>query len=637
MKKFLGRLTGLAIGALLGASLPVLAATFNLFSPATGILKGSASTYVTTAAASADVISLWSGSCDVSHFLRGDGTCATAGAGTVTSVSGGVGITATPNPIVGAGSLAVDQTFTPTWTGLHTFDGLIIADSVIGEETITVFGADSNRTVDVIGSPNAGVSLGLGVQAGTNSSDWAMFVQGVPASPTEFMRIYGDGGMTIGLPTGSDKGLGTLNVDSNIFIDNVAVCRSDGTNCPAGASFANPTGSIGLTAVNGVAVTAERSDSTHALSQAIVPTWTGVHTFSNATTPIVIFNTSGAAADQKNTQVRTGSTGSFTISAAADATPSTSGTSIFAAGRTGAAWSTLQFGNVTDNPTYNFLGTGTTTLGGNIALTFSQNASTLTTILNSNAGTAALAGLSLSNGTRSFAFQIYGTGSTAAGWTSGPSGEQILIGTSGNLPFSFGTSGGERMRISGAGVVSVNGANNLTVNGTQVCLADGTNCLATGGVGSVQVKYKSSTTSRNTTVTVTCDPALTISNLVNGAVYQVETLLNFDGNGITANGWRVSMNGGGNVAASMVTDQQTANTNTTTANTAPVNTSQTDVGAEFNAAFTAAGRLGIVSGKAIYSITNATNTICVNWAQSASSGTNTDLNAGSSMVITRLQ
>ena len=44
--------------------------------------------------------------------------------------------------------------------------------------------------------------------------------------------------------------------------------------------FANPSATIGLTPVNGVAATALRSDAAPALSQSIVPTWTGVHTFS---------------------------------------------------------------------------------------------------------------------------------------------------------------------------------------------------------------------------------------------------------------------------------------------------------------------------------------------------------------------
>jgi hypothetical protein len=43
---------------------------------------------------------------------------------------------------------------------------------------------------------------------------------------------------------------------------------------------ANPSATIGLTAVNGSASTFMRSDAAPALSQAIVPTWTGLHTFS---------------------------------------------------------------------------------------------------------------------------------------------------------------------------------------------------------------------------------------------------------------------------------------------------------------------------------------------------------------------
>jgi hypothetical protein len=55
------------------------AATFNLFQPASGILVGNPSTYVTTAATSSNVRSLWTGTCDATTFLRGDGACAIAG------------------------------------------------------------------------------------------------------------------------------------------------------------------------------------------------------------------------------------------------------------------------------------------------------------------------------------------------------------------------------------------------------------------------------------------------------------------------------------------------------------------------------------------------------------------------------
>lgn len=51
------------------------------------------------------------------------------------------------------------------------------------------------------------------------------------------------------------------------------------TGCVGAANFQNPTGTIGLTAVNGVAATGIRSDGAPALSQTITPTWTGVHVF----------------------------------------------------------------------------------------------------------------------------------------------------------------------------------------------------------------------------------------------------------------------------------------------------------------------------------------------------------------------
>jgi hypothetical protein len=50
---------------------------------------------------------------------------------------------------------------------------------------------------------------------------------------------------------------------------------------PAGAP-ANPTALVGIVSVPGVAATVMRSDGAPALSQAIVPTWTGAHTFSAA-------------------------------------------------------------------------------------------------------------------------------------------------------------------------------------------------------------------------------------------------------------------------------------------------------------------------------------------------------------------
>lgn len=66
------------------------------------------------------------------------------------------------------------------------------------------------------------------------------------------------------------------------------------------SGFANPSGLIGLTAVNGVATTATRSDATHALDQSIAPTWTSNHIWSQSAnsilTPATVINTNAGTA-----------------------------------------------------------------------------------------------------------------------------------------------------------------------------------------------------------------------------------------------------------------------------------------------------------------------------------------------------
>lgn len=65
------------------------------------------------------------------------------------------------------------------------------------------------------------------------------------------------------------------------------------------ATVANPSATIGLTAINGSSTSAMRADAAPALSQAIVPTWTGLHTFNPGTTPataiLVDINSLGTA------------------------------------------------------------------------------------------------------------------------------------------------------------------------------------------------------------------------------------------------------------------------------------------------------------------------------------------------------
>jgi hypothetical protein len=116
------------------------------------------------------------------------------------------------------------------------------------------------------------------------------------------------------------------------------------------SGFANPTASVGLAAVNGVATTAMRSDAAPALDQSIAPTWTGAHIFTNAagieienTLPILHLDETDAAANERNWLVR-GSTGILAFSTASDAAPTTAVENALIIDRTGTGVTTSTFG-----------------------------------------------------------------------------------------------------------------------------------------------------------------------------------------------------------------------------------------------------------------------------------------------------
>lgn len=73
----------------------------------------------------------------------------------------------------------------------------------------------------------------------------------------------------------------------------------------SGATFADPSASIGLSMIPGVATTAMRSDGAPALSVAIIPTWTGTHTFNNSSTYSALFTggNTGFGADTPNAKI----------------------------------------------------------------------------------------------------------------------------------------------------------------------------------------------------------------------------------------------------------------------------------------------------------------------------------------------
>lgn len=90
-------------------------------------------------------------------------------------------------------------------------------------------------------------------------------------------------------------GLATAN--NGILVTNGSGVPSISTTGLPATALANPTSSIGLAAVNGSATTAMRSDGAPALSQTIIPTWSGLHTFTggiaNTGNPSIAYSPTG--------------------------------------------------------------------------------------------------------------------------------------------------------------------------------------------------------------------------------------------------------------------------------------------------------------------------------------------------------
>jgi hypothetical protein len=290
------------------------AATFNLFQPASGILVGNPSTYITTAATSANIVATFSGTCNSGTVLKGDGSCAAV----VTSPAG--------------------------------------SDTQVQFNDAGAFGADAglvyNKTTDLLtaGSLNA---ASLTAPAGLN----------LLATGANQLGFFTNGIARFAIGSGGDWAVsGGVGTNGQVLTSGGAGVMPTWTTVSGGGSGANPTALVGLTAVNGASGNFIRADGAPALDQGIVPTWTGIHTYALAF-PKLDFRATGAGVDAKNTLLQFFNT-SFSISSASDAAPTSTVTDAFATTRAGSAWTSVNFGNTTDNPTYKFFGTGTTTFSG---------------------------------------------------------------------------------------------------------------------------------------------------------------------------------------------------------------------------------------------------------------------------------
>lgn len=223
-------------------------------------------------------------------------TISAAGSGNVTGSSLTSG-----NVIVGAGTNAISaSTLTISSGTISIPDGIELGaatDTTITRVSAGDIGVEGNRIfrvggVDVpvadggtgLSSGNSGGILGF-TAAGTIASSTTLsasaIVVGGGAGATPTTLALGSGNQIVGMNTG-----GTANEYKTLVAGtNVTLTFSAGTvtlSASGGGSVADPTGTIGLAAVNGVLTTALRSDGAPALSQAIAPTWSAAHIFSVA-------------------------------------------------------------------------------------------------------------------------------------------------------------------------------------------------------------------------------------------------------------------------------------------------------------------------------------------------------------------
>lgn len=213
---------------------------------------------------------------------------------------------------------ALSQAIAPTWTAAHTFqrststtastDGVVIRTS----DAATALGSyksSPNLTLQAsvwTGSAavsksfiisNVGTGAANGYQLGfytTDSPSTPIFVVTYDGKLT-FDRVtagiwngtaigvqYGGSGTNLSATGGTGQYVKQVTVGGSFSVGTIAAADLPGSF----AGFADPATDIGLTATNGVATTAMRSDAAPALSQAIAPTWTAEHIWSKATSDV---------------------------------------------------------------------------------------------------------------------------------------------------------------------------------------------------------------------------------------------------------------------------------------------------------------------------------------------------------------
>lgn len=179
---------------------------------------------------------------------------------------------------------ALNQGITPVWTGIHTF-----------ANNPTIKGTVPNINFQ----SGANANLGF-VNFGDGAANVPSFISALVSDQLRFtVGLSADATFTIG--NAGQIGLGNpvvFGTAGQVLTSGGPTAPPIWTSIPTAITAANPTATVGLAVVNGAATTFMRSDASPALSQAIAPTWSGIHNFTNRiiqtqTTPAAVATATG--------------------------------------------------------------------------------------------------------------------------------------------------------------------------------------------------------------------------------------------------------------------------------------------------------------------------------------------------------
>lgn len=204
------------------------------FGPSNGIMKGNVSTPQTTVALSSDVVGLWSGTCDSTHFLGGDGTCAIP-AGTAPSGAANLAY-ATPNGAPGAATLRalVGADIPPINLGSTANGGVSSATILLGTN-----GGTSNGFFSITGPATSLKTFTFpNASATVLTSNAAVTVpQGGTGAVTLTGLLKGSGTSALSAAASADIiSLWSGSCSSSNFLRGDGTCVSPGSGSPGGAN-----------------------------------------------------------------------------------------------------------------------------------------------------------------------------------------------------------------------------------------------------------------------------------------------------------------------------------------------------------------------------------------------------------------